>query len=254
MEASIDHPSTATAIPPDAAAALLGADASGHVQWSPERRETDRLPPRRPRDSAPDSAKVATMPMPQDDDTCKRVTRLLQGLGDAKSVREELLPLVYQELRAIAQRRMSAERPDHTLQATALVHEAYMRLVSDRSLAWEKRSSFYAAAAEAMRRILVDHARRRKSQKRGQARPHVPLTGIDVADDANPDQILALDEALTRLAEEDARAAEVVRFRFFAGLSVEETARAMDVSPRTVLREWSFARARLFQLLHPDEE
>jgi RNA polymerase sigma factor (TIGR02999 family) len=188
------------------------------------------------------------------DDATREVTRVLREQADPEKAREELLPLVYDHLRAIAQRRMSEERPDHTLQATALVHEAFLKLVSDRNLAWDRRSSFYAAASEAMRRILVDHARKRRSLKRGAARPHVPLSVVDLAAESDPDTILALEEAMTRLESEDPRAARVIQLRFYAGLSVEETAKAMGLSPRTVLREGSFAKARLFEILEPGGE
>jgi len=183
----------------------------------------------------------------------REVTRILREIRDVEAARRELLPLVYEQLRGIARRKMSDERPDHTLQATALVNEAFLRLVDDRSITWEKRSAFYTAASEAMRRILLDHARKRLSLKRGGDRPGVPITEVDLATDPEPEHLLALDEAMQRLEEEDARSAEVVRLRFYAGLSVEETARVMNVSERTVMREWSFARARLFQLLGDGE-
>jgi RNA polymerase sigma factor (TIGR02999 family) len=186
------------------------------------------------------------------EDVTREVTRVLQEQHDPAKAREELLPLVYEQLRAIAQRRMSEERADHTLQATALVHEAFLRLVGDRNLSWDRRSSFYAAASEAMRRILVDHARKRGSLKRGAARAHVPLSVVDLAAESDPDTILALEEAMTRLETEDPRAARVVQLRFYAGLSVEETAKALELSERTVMREWSFAKARLFEMLHPE--
>jgi RNA polymerase sigma factor (TIGR02999 family) len=177
------------------------------------------------------------------------VTQILERLGERSDASEELLPLVYEQLRAIAQKRMTDERASHTLQATALVHEAYMKLIGDREMGFASRAHFFGAAAEAMRRVLIDHARRRDSQKRGSGRPAAPLSVIDLAADNDPGEILALDEALTKLEEEDPRAAEVVRLRFFAGLGVDETAELMRLSPRTVAREWSFARARLHQLL-----
>jgi len=191
---------------------------------------------------------------PVSDDSSEQVTRILSELGDSDRAREELLPLVYDQLRAIAQNRMARERADHTLQATALVHEAYCKLVGDRQLSWDRRSCFYVAASEAMRRVLLDHARKKKSQKRGAARAAVPINVVDLAAEQDPDQILALDEAMTRLEAEEPRAAQVVRLRFYAGLGVEETAEVMGVSERTVMREWSFARARLYQLLAPDAD
>jgi RNA polymerase sigma factor (TIGR02999 family) len=177
----------------------------------------------------------------------EHITRILQQ-GDLEA-RAELLPLVYGQLREIARQRMANERGSHTLQATALVHEAYLRLVGDRALPGPDRAGFYAAASEAMRRILIDHARRKKSVKRGGGATPLPLDVLDLAVHDDPIQILAFDEALGRLAAEDARAAEVVRLRFFAGLGVDETAEVLATSRRTVLREWAFARARLFELL-----
>ena len=177
------------------------------------------------------------------------VTRILGELKDSPEAQERLLPHVYSQLRQIADRRMSRERSDHTLQATALVHEAFMRLVGDRGVSWEGKSCFYAAASEAMRRILVDHARRRGARRRGGDASRVPLGLVDLAVDQDPTYTLAFEDALQKLEKEDPRAAQVVKLRFFAGLEVEETAAAMGVSPRTVYREWTFARARLFQLL-----
>lgn len=177
------------------------------------------------------------------------VTRLLRDLGDEPGAAERLLTLVYDELRAIAARRMAGERAGHTLQATVLVHEAWMRLAGSRDLPWPDRRAFFAAAAEAMRRILVDHARRTNAVRRGGGARPLPLDGQDPGADEEVD-VVALGDALDRLEAEDPRAAEVVRLRFFAGLSVEETSAALELSERTVLREWSFARARLHQLLH----
>ena len=181
------------------------------------------------------------------------VTRILQGADNADAL-GELLPLVYDELRDLAARRMNKERGHHTLQATALVHEAWMRLAGDKDMAWQGRRHFFGAAAEAMRRVLVDHARKVKADKRGGDRARVTLSLGDLVQDDDPDRVLALDEALGALAEEDARAAEVARLRYFAGLSVQETALALDVSERTVMREWSYARARLAELLGPEAE
>jgi len=179
-------------------------------------------------------------------------TKMLQRAahGDVQSG-AEVLPRVYHELRRIAQRAMTGERDDHTLQATALVHEAWLRLTGGEVLeSWETRSHFFRAAAEAMRRILVDHARSRSRLKRGGDRRRLALEDVDLARlGTNPDEILALDEAIRSLAELDPRAAEVVRLRFFAGLDVDETAAVMSVSRRTVLREWAFARAELLRLL-----
>lgn len=182
----------------------------------------------------------------------ERVTRLLRDCGDDRQAWAELLPIVYDELRQIARRRMAGERAQHTLEATALVHEAWMRLVDDRGMDWKGRRHFFGAAAEAMRRVLVDHARKVKSEKRGGQRERVPITVCDLGVEDDPDRLLALDDALEVLAKEDERAAEVARLRFFAGLDVEETAHALEVSERTVMREWAYARARLAEILGSD--
>lgn len=178
-----------------------------------------------------------------------QLTRMLQAGVDGPETSQELLALVYSELRKIAQSRMASERAGHTLQATALVHEAYMKLVGAEEISWEGRRHFYGAAAEAMRRVLIDHARRVKSEKRGGGAMRVTLGGVDAESEYDPDQFLALADAMERLEREDERSATVVRLRFFSGLSVEEIAKTLDVSERTVHREWTFARARLFELL-----
>jgi RNA polymerase sigma factor (TIGR02999 family) len=177
------------------------------------------------------------------------LTRLLQQ-GDLDG---EVLGLVYDELRDLARRRMAGERAQHTLQATALVHEAWVRLVRDRDMQWRDRRHFFGAAAEAMRRVLVDHARRVQSEKRGGDRARLEITLGGLAREDDPELLLALDDALTALEAEDPRSAEVARLRFFAGLSVDDVARALDVTPRTVARDWAFARARLTQLLAPED-
>lgn len=161
------------------------------------------------------------------------------------------MPLVYDQLLAIARRRMSGERHEHTLQATALVHEAYLRLLGDdaASLAWAGRAHFFHAAAEAMRRILIEHARSRGRVKRGGGRKREPLDVIDLASEDNSDDILALDAAICRLEQQDEQAAKIVRLRFYAGLSVEEAAEALSISPRTVKRDWAVARAWLYEQL-----
>ncbi|MHC4446933.1 MAG: ECF-type sigma factor, partial [Planctomycetota bacterium] len=159
------------------------------------------------------------------------------------------MPMVYEQLHAIARHRMAAERPEHTLQATALVHEAYLRLLGNTKLAWTRRAHFYLAAAEAMRRILIEHARKRGRVKRGGEQRRVPLGVVDLAADADSEQIVALDAAIRRFEKEDARAADVLRLRFFAGLSVEETAQALGLSERTVMRDWAYARAWLYRTL-----
>jgi RNA polymerase sigma factor (TIGR02999 family) len=179
------------------------------------------------------------------------ITRILDGLRGAE--REEalnrLFSAVYADLRAAARAHLRYERPDHTLQATALVHEAYLRLLGGAYPTWNDRQHFFRAAAEAMRRILVEHARRRARVKRGGNPIRVSLTDVDSGIQHDPAEILALDAAIRRLEQQDPAAADIVRLRFFAGLSVEETARMLDVSERTVKREWAFARAWLFDAL-----
>ncbi|MCA9287324.1 MAG: sigma-70 family RNA polymerase sigma factor [Phycisphaerales bacterium] len=183
-----------------------------------------------------------------------RVTRLLGDLASGKQASsDELLPLVYEQLRRAAQQRMAQERTAHTLTATALVHEAYARLVGDEHVKWDGRGHFYAAAAEAMRRILIEHARARGRVKRGGGRQRVPLSVVDLATEADAGEIMALDGAIERLRGEDERLAEIVRLRFYAGLSVEETAAALGVSERTVKRDWAFARAWLHRELEEGE-
>ena len=182
------------------------------------------------------------------------ITRLLRDVSAGNdSAAGPLLDQVYAQLRAIAHKRMASERSGHTLQATALVHEAYLRLLGSDSdaaePAWQDRGHFYRAAAEAMRRILVEHARRKGAEKRGGDCTRIPLDVCDLAASDNSQQILALDDAIMRLQEVEASAADIVRLRFFAGLSVEQTAHALGVSERTVKREWTYARAKLFRLL-----
>jgi RNA polymerase sigma factor (TIGR02999 family) len=177
------------------------------------------------------------------------VTRLLDAAaaGNAHAA-NELLPLVYDELRKLAAARLAVEAPGQTLQATALVHEAYLRLVGgDPGQAWNGRGHFFAAAAEAMRRILVDHARRKGSSKRGGDRGRVDLDAIDMAVCDWPEDLVALDESLSRLATVDPSAAKLVQLRFFAGLPIPEAAEAIGISPRTADRLWAYARAWLFE-------
>ncbi|MEM9380613.1 MAG: ECF-type sigma factor [Planctomycetota bacterium] len=175
------------------------------------------------------------------------ITRILrEGSGRAE---EEILPLVYDELRTIARARMARERSGHTLQATALVHEAYGRLLGDEAPDWSDRRQFYAAAAQAMQRVLIDHARRAGSQKRGGDVRRVTLGTPEAPVEMAAERLVALDDALRTLGEEDARAAEVTRLRFLVGLTVEETAHTMGISERSVAREWAYARARLTSLL-----
>jgi len=184
----------------------------------------------------------------------EKFTRLLGDVqrGDAQAA-SMLLPLVYEQLRDLARQRMAGERTGHTLQATALVHEAYLRLVGDDKVRWSGRNHFFFAAAEAMRRILIDHARARGGIKRGGKRKRIPLNNVlDFATDEQFPEILALDDAISRLDKVSPSVAAVVRLRFFGGLSVDETAEVLGMSPSTVKREWTFARAWLRRELEPD--
>lgn len=185
------------------------------------------------------------------------VTRILEaiGRGDDQAA-EKLLPLVYDELRRIARGRMAQERPDHTLQATALVHEAYLRLIGNIDQCWEGRRHFFGAAAEAMRRILIDHARSKRSMKRGGSQRRIELDADAAANaftESGCDDLLALDEALTRLAAEAPAKAELVKLRYFGGLTIEEAAEALDISLATAKRHWAFARAWLYNELNPED-
>jgi RNA polymerase sigma factor (TIGR02999 family) len=174
------------------------------------------------------------------------ITHLLKewSAGDQRAL-DELTPLVYEELRHRAARYLRRERPNHTLQTTALIHEAYLRLVDAKDVQWQGRAHFFAIAANLMRRILVEHARRRNADKRGGSFIRVPLDeAVAVAKEVDVD-LLAIDEALDRLAAIDPQQARVIELRFFSGLSVEETAEALGVSPKTVKRDWSMARAWL---------
>jgi RNA polymerase sigma factor (TIGR02999 family) len=178
------------------------------------------------------------------------VTRLLDAAvaGDPAAA-DQLLPLVYDELRQLAAARMAAESPDHTLQPTALVHEAYLRLVGGESRGWDSRGHFFAAAAEAMRRILINKARDKARLKRGGGRRRLDLDGLADAAAASADDLLDLDDALAELARSYPRCAELVKLRFFAGLTLDEAAAALGVAPRTADREWAFAKAWLFDAL-----
>jgi len=176
------------------------------------------------------------------------ITRILEEIqqGDAKAA-GDLLPLVYEELRRLAAHKMAGESPGQTLQATALVHEAWLRLGGDDQPDWQNRAHFFAAAAEAMRRILIDNARRKKCLRHGGGAERVNLEGLELAASMDDEQLLALDEALDRLAAHDASKAEVVKLRFFAGLTNEQAARVLGVSEPTVKRHWAYARAWLFR-------
>jgi RNA polymerase sigma factor (TIGR02999 family) len=176
------------------------------------------------------------------------VTRILNAIGggDSKAA-QDLLPLVYEELRKLAAHKMANEAPGQTLQPTALVHEAWLRLVGTENPQFEGRGHFFAAAAEAMRRILIDRARQKLSLKRGAGPARVNLEDLEVASAADDDTLLAVDEALTKLAREDPDSAEFIKLRFFADMTNAEAAQALGIPERTARRHWSFARAWLFR-------
>ncbi len=169
--------------------------------------------------------------------------------GDAGQQREAFLEQVYDQLRTIARRRLAQERSDHTLQATELVHEAFLKLKDHGALRDGDRQAFFAAAAEAMRRILIDHARTRGRAKRGGGRRPVLRDVAELAVEGDSEEVMALEEAVCRLEEEEPQSAAVLKLRFYAGMSVQETAEATGLSERTVKREWQYARAWLYRLL-----
>jgi RNA polymerase sigma-70 factor (ECF subfamily) len=190
---------------------------------------------------------------PQDDDAkappCGQVSGLLRAWSDGnRDALDKLTPIVYDELHRLARRYMSRERPGHSLQTTALVHEAYMRLVDYKSMKWQNRAHFFAVSAQLMRRILVEHARRR-NLKRGGGIQHVSLEETAIVDGEWDKDLMALDDAMVTLARLDPRKVQVVELRFFGGLSVEEAAEVLKVSPVTVMRDWSTAKAWLYREL-----
>jgi RNA polymerase sigma factor (TIGR02999 family) len=175
-----------------------------------------------------------------------QITVLLRELADGnRAVVDAIIPLVYNELHRLAERHMARERPDHTLNATALVHEAYMKLVDQREVAWQNRAHFLAIAAQAMRRILINHAQRRRADKRGGGEGFVTFNDEVMGANARADELLALDDVLSRLQNLDERQAKVVEYRFFGGLKHEEIAEVLGVSLPTVRRDWRLARAWL---------
>jgi RNA polymerase sigma factor (TIGR02999 family) len=173
------------------------------------------------------------------------VTRILSAVQKGEARASELLPLVYDELRKLAAQRLAREKPGQTLQATALVHEAFLRLVGDRDPAWNGRGHFFAAAAEAMRRILVENARRKRSERHGGGRERCEVRDGDRLAAPVGDEVLDLDAAPTRLAAVDPQAAELVQLRVFGGMSIDEVAGYLGISPRTAKRSWAYARAWL---------
>jgi RNA polymerase sigma factor (TIGR02999 family) len=184
------------------------------------------------------------------------ITRILSAIEqDDPHTPEELLPLVYDELRQLAAQKLAREAPGQTLQATALVHEAYVRLVDVENIqTWESRGHFFAAAAEAMRRILIDNARRKQTEKHGGKRPRRAIDEVKIESGAPIDDVLALDEALTKLADEDPIMARLVNLRYFAGLCVEDAAKVLGVSRATADRHWHYAKVWLYCELHGPEE
>ena len=183
------------------------------------------------------------------------VTRILESIhkGDPKAA-DELLPLVYEELRKLAAARMVNEWQTSTLQPTALVHEAWLRLVGSEQKAWKNRAHFFAAAAEAMRRILIDNARRKHAAKRAAGTVRLDLDQVDVAVQADEESLLSINEALEKLSVQDPQSAELVKLRFFVGLNYEEAAQALGISERSAKRCWTFARAWLYRELSQRSE
>jgi RNA polymerase sigma factor (TIGR02999 family) len=183
------------------------------------------------------------------------VTRILSAIeqGDPRAA-GQLLPLVYEELRRLAAQKLAQEKPGQTLQATALVHEAYLRLVdAEAARQWNSRGHFFAAAAEAMRRILVQNARRRSRLKHGGGRTRMDIDNLEMAAPERSDELLALDEALAQLAAVDAQAAELVKLRFFAGCTIPQAAEVLGISPRSADLLWAYARTWLFQKIQGEE-
>jgi RNA polymerase sigma factor (TIGR02999 family) len=182
------------------------------------------------------------------------ITQALEAIEAGKPQgADQLLPLVYDNLRRLAVAKLSREAPGHTLQATALVHEAWLRLAQDDKRAWQGRTHFMAAAAEAMRRILIDRARRRKAARHGGGQQRLNVDEIDVAAPAKDEDLLAIHEALDELAAHDARKAELVKLRYFAGLSIEEAAEALGIAEATAKRDWAYARAWLYRVVRNRE-
>ena len=181
------------------------------------------------------------------------VTRILNAIeqGNAQAA-DTLLPLVYEELRLLAAQKLSREEPGQTLQATALVHEAYIRLVGPGCPSWNSRNHFFMAAAEAMRRILIENARKKKSLKYGGNHQRVDLDDAAISSGDDSDDLIALDEALKQLGAEDSMKADLVKLRYFAGLSIDQAAEVLGISRATAIRHWSFARAWLFKQIKTD--
>jgi RNA polymerase sigma factor (TIGR02999 family) len=181
-------------------------------------------------------------------DQATDVTKLLLAWNQGdRSALDRLMPVVYDELRRLARRHMRSENPGHTLQATALVNDAYLRLVDQTRVNWQNRAQFFGVAAQIIRRVLVDHARARHRLKRGGNAVKVELDEGNMATERTGMDIVALDDVLNRLAKVDPRKCQIIQLRFFGGLSIEETATALNISPATVKREWAFARSWLYK-------
>jgi RNA polymerase sigma-70 factor (ECF subfamily) len=197
--------------------------------------------------STTEGAKLEELGRYRVDPVLSDVTSLLKKLADGnQEAARELIPMVYQELHRLAASHLRRERRDHTLQATALVHEAYIKLVAQRNADWQNRAHFFAVASNLMRRILVDYARQQLRAKRGGRQAKLSLDEVVLLSPERPDQMLALDECLTRLEKLDARQSRIVELRYFGGLTVDEAAQVLGVSPTTVRREWISAKAYLY--------
>lgn len=179
------------------------------------------------------------------DSTTTEVTRILRDAESGSAVSDELLPLVYEELRKLATAQMAREKPGHTLQPTALVHEVYMRMIGSADMRWDSRGHFFAAAARSMRQILINRANRKKAEKHGGKLKRRDLDDAFFVEEPPPERMIALDAALVQLEKIDPRKGQIVMLRYFAGLSIEETARSLNLSPASVKRDWQFARTWL---------
>jgi RNA polymerase sigma-70 factor (ECF subfamily) len=178
----------------------------------------------------------------------QNITMLLEEcVQGRKGAVDELLPYVYSELKKISSKYLHDEYRNHTLQTTELVHEAYIKLIGDQNIAWQSRAHFFGIAANSMRHILVDHARKRKSKKRGEGKENLSLEDVFEISDKADNQILALDEALKKLEAVEERSSKIVELRYFSGLTIEETAEVLNISPATAKRDWNFAKAWLYR-------
>lgn len=178
----------------------------------------------------------------------KHITRLLNVYSNGnKDVLSEILPLVYDELRRISSKYLRGEYRNHTFQTTELVHEAYLKLIGSENISWQSRAHFFGIAAQSMRQILVDYARKKKAKKRGEGKPNIPLDSALEISNQSDEQIIALDDALKKLESVEERSGKIVELRFFSGLTIEETAEVLSISPATAKRDWNFAKAWLYR-------